>query len=378
VGLVLVLTLAVAGAAHGRGPRALTVRFPRVTLPAGGNTELCYFARIPATSDFVAGAWRIRHQGVKGEARPSHFLAYLYMGERIAEFPTGTVVPSRGCLDLGPLDRDRRVLLASGADAVVARSFPAGVGVALAPVPATPGGAPEAIGILLDAAWANGDDRSRRVGTTLVIKAAKPARVRRVARPLADTSANAGILVPPFAEASTAARVEAHWTPAADQCVLGLSGQMHQRGRCIGVDLVGTDGLVRTPPGSPPNPCEPDRRAQLFVGADYTDPGALAFSSPLAVRAGEALRYACWVDNGARRAPVRLGCETVPGTPPGDVGAPSVPCTLAVPASVECGGTLACVPANAVAGSSVDDELCGLTGFVYDAAADGRCDVSGE
>jgi hypothetical protein len=135
---------------------------------------------------------------------------------------------------------------------------------------------------------------------------------------------------------------------------------------------------VRTPPGSPPNPCEPDRRPQLFVGADYTDPGSLAFSSPLAVRAGEALRFACWVDNGLRRAPVRLGCETVPGTPPGDVGAPSAPCTLAIPASAECGGTSACVPANAVAGPSVDDELCGMTGFAYDAAADGRCDATGE
>ena len=376
-GLALCAALLAAGVAEGRERRSLTLRFPRVTLAAGSNVELCYFVRLPATAPFLAGAWHIRHKGLKGNTRPSHFLAYLYTGERLAEFPAGTVVPSRGCLDLGPVDRDRRVLFATGADKVVKRAYPSGVGLELAPVPAAPGGTPDAIGILLDAAWANGEARPRTVSTMLVLKAVSPKRLRRVAQPFADRSAEAGIVVGPFEETSTAARVDARWTVPADRCVLGLSGQMHQRGRCIGVDLLGTDGVAKNPAGSPPNPCEPDRRPQLFVGADYTDPGALAFSAPLAVRAGEALGYACWVDNGARRVPVRLGCETTPGVVPGAAGAPAPVCTLAVAASAECGGA-ACVPANAVAGFGIEDEVCGLTGFAYAAAADGACDMSEE
>jgi hypothetical protein len=376
-GLLLCAALLAADVAQGRERRSLTLRFPRVTLPAGSNVETCYFVRIPATEAFLAGSWRIRHQGSKGNTRPSHFLTYLYTGERLSEFPVATVVPSRGCLDLGPSDRDRRVLIATGADRRVVRAYPSGVGVALAPVPSSPGGAPEAIGLLLDAAWTNGEPRARTVSTKVVLKAVAKKRLHRVAQPFSDRSADAGILVPPFAEASTAERVDARWTAPSDRCVLGLSGQMHQRGRCLGIDLLGADGVAKTPPGSPPNPCEPDRREQLFVGADYTDPGALAFSTPLAVRAGEALRWACWHDNGARRAPVRLGCEATPGIPPGAVGAPAPSCTLAVAPSAECGGTQACVPANAVAGPGVEDEVCGLTGLVYDAAANGSCDVSG-
>ena len=48
-----------------------------------------------------------------------------------------------------------------------------------------------------------------------------------------------------------------------------------------------------------------------------------------------------------------------------------------MPASPECPGNAACVPANAVAGPDVDDEVCGITAFVYDAAPGGGCDVSG-
>jgi hypothetical protein len=157
--------------------------------------------------------------------------------------------------------------------------------------------------------------------------------------------------------------------------VLGLSSQMHRRGRCTGVDLLGADGQTQNPTGSPENLCEPGRR-QLFVGLDFTDPGALGFSSALTVRAGEALRYGCWLDNGARAAPVRLGCEEVPGVVPGTVGHPAAPCSLAMPQSPDCPGQAACVPANDVAGDSVDDEVCGITALVYDAAPGGDCDVS--
>jgi hypothetical protein len=34
------------------------------------------------------------------------------------------------------------------------------------------------------------------------------------------------------------------------------------------------------------------------------------------------------------------------------------------------------VPANVVAGTTPDDEVCGLAGFYYDAAPGGSCDVA--
>ena len=47
-----------------------------------------------------------------------------------------------------------------------------------------------------------------------------------------------------------------------------------------------------------------------------------------------------------------------------------------MPASAECPGNAACVYANTVAGPGVDDEICGITAQVYDAAPGGGCDVS--
>src|SRR5262249_44793301 len=149
------------------------------------------------------------------------------------------------------------------------------------------------------------------VATKVVLKRAK--KVSRTAHPMIDTSANAGIFSPPFTRHSTAEVVDARWSPTGDSCVLGLSGQMHRRGKCLGVDQLDTTGQVKPVSGGLPNPCEADHRQELFVGADFTDPGALSFTGPLAVRAGEALRYACWVDNGVVGGTVRLGCETTPG-----------------------------------------------------------------
>ena len=372
--LAALACLAVAGVAGARDRKTITVKLPRFTLPASSNIELCYFLRVPTTTPFAMGGWRIQHPGAKGGAQPQHGLVYLYTGERGAEFTSGTLVQSRGCLDMGPGDRDRRVLVASSSARTIDRAMPAGVAVELAPAPDAPGGAPAAIGILVDVNWSNDETRPKGVSTKVVLKRAK--KVKRTARPLSDTSADAGIFAPPFTRHSTAELVDARWSPAADACVLGLSGQMHRRGKCIGVDHLDGAGQVVPAASGLPNPCEPDRRQQLFVGADFTDPGALSFTAPFAVRAGEALRYACWVDNGIIGGTVRLGCETSPGVVPGGVDDPAALCSVAVPASGECPGQAACVPANAVAGPTADDELCGLTALVYDAAPGGSCDVS--
>jgi len=375
--LLVLVALVAGGVAEGRDRRTITVKVPRVSLPPGSDLETCYFVKVPATAPFALGSWRVAHAGTKSRTGARHFLVYLYTGERLAEFPEKTLLQSRGCIDLGPVDRDRRVLVATaGSNQKLVRTLPKGVAAELAPVADAPGGAPAAIGLLIDTNWGNADTKTHVVSTRLVLRAAKPKQVRRTARPLSDRTAEAGILVPPFSEGATENLVDARWTAPADTCVLGLSSQMHRRGRCAGVDLLGTDGQTKNPTGSPENLCAPGRR-QLFVGLDFTDPGALGFSSALAVGAGEALRYGCWLDNGARSSPVRLGCEETPGVVPGGVGHPAAPCSLAMPHSPDCPGQAACVPANDVAGDSVDDEVCGITALVYDAAPGGDCDVSG-
>ena len=176
--------------------------------------------------------------------------------------------------------------------------------------------------------------------------------------------------------------------PGGDACVLIVSSQMHKRTRFIGVDLVGADGMVKPPTGNGfANPFEPGRR-HLWGSPDYTDPGTLTTFPGLAVRAGERLRYACWVDNGVTTA-VRLGCEESAGVAPGiaaglAAGGPAKPCHGAATTSPECppsdpafpgrSFTGACVPANGVAGPAPDDEACILTGFYYDAAPGGGCE----
>lgn len=372
--LMLVLLTGLPTAAAGKG--TIRIRLPKIALPPGSNTEVCYYARIDTTTPVSIGSFRIMHPGTKGSTNPQHGLVYLYTGEHLAELGAGKLVSSRGCLDLGPPDRDRRVLIASGATRSLVRKLPTGVALDLAPVPDAPGGSPAGLGILVDVNWVNAETKTRMVSTKVMLKRAPKKGVTRHAKPFSDRSAEAGVLVPPFTESSTADTVDARWAPSADACVLGLSMQMHRRGRCAAADLLDATDMVKPPVFGITNPCEPDQRQQLFVGIDFTDPGSLALTSPLAVRAGESLRYACWTDNGIRKA-VRLGCETSPGVTPGAVGAPAALCTIAVPASPECPGNAACVAANAVAGPSVEDEVCGLTGLVYDAGPDGGCDVSG-
>jgi hypothetical protein len=357
-----------------RSKNKLVLRVPRTTIPAHRNVELCYFVRIPATEPFVFGSAVITHKGARGQTQLQHFLTYVYTGERLAEYPANTLVPSRACLDLGPIDRDDRVLITTGTGKKTTRTLPAGVGVELAPVPDAPGGAPAGIGVLLDLNWINDDDRDRVVSTKLVLRRAKPDAAARVARPLFDRSAAAGLFAAPFTEQSTATLGDARWTAPSDQCLLGVSGQLHSRGQCLGVDLLDTAGNVKPPAVDFPNPCETDGRRQLFVASDYTDPGSLSFMTPLLVQAGEALHYSCWIDNGARQTVVRLGCEASPGVTPGAIGSPAPLCSAPTSASAECAGNAACVPANAVAGPSVDDELCGLAALAYDAGPGGQCD----
>jgi hypothetical protein len=343
------------------------------------------FVRVPRTVPLDLAVWQIESQLGRGVAL-LHFLVYRYDGERLGEFAAeaGRVIESRGCLDLGPVDRDRRQLIASASSRLSRRFMPAGVALRLAPAPATPGGSPDGIGILLDGEWANGSPRPRRASARVVLKAARAGTVRRIATPIFERSAELALEVAPGTIASTEGGVPAVWRPAAPEgaCVLDVSGHMHKRGRFFGVDRLASDGSVQNPPAGPPNPFETGRR-HLFAALDFTDPGTLTPPTPLFIGPGEGLRYACWDDNGVTRA-VRLGCEEEGGGPPGRaLGAPgggsAKPCAQPGPAAPECPVfdperpdrrfTGACVAANLVAGTSPDDEICALVGAAFDPLA---------
>src|SRR5262249_30191674 len=213
-----------------------------------------------------------------------------------------------------------------------------GVALRLAPVPATPGGPPDGLGILLDGEWTNSTTRARRASAVVVLRRARPSAVGRIAQPIFERSAELGLEVPPGAvrstEDSTAALNAAHpgsppvrdaWgagittlggsPPSGAACVVLITGHMHKHGRFLGVDLLGPDGLPANPPGGVVNPFE-SGRTHLFGAFDYTDPGVLAFSPPRLLPADQALHYACWDDNGVTNS-VQLGCEESAGVAPG-------------------------------------------------------------
>jgi hypothetical protein len=91
-----------------------------------------------------------------------------------------------------------------------------------------------------------------------------------------------------------------------------------------------------------------------------------AVTRPFRVAVGEAIHWACWADNGVARA-FRLGCEEAAGVPPGVPGAPAKRCDAGCPPHDDAfpGRTFtgACVPANLVAGTDVEDEVCRLNGI---------------
>jgi hypothetical protein len=361
---------------------AVGLGFPRLAVPPGGNVEACVFLRLEQTTPLEVVRWAIVHHGVRRDFAPRHFLVYAYTGTRLREWPVGQVIASRGCLDLGPIDLDHRYVFAAGASRLTAGALPRGVALRVPAVPDEPGGAPAGVGLLFDAEWVNAGTRPR-VGWTRV-RLYRPRRhaVRRWATPIFADSAGLGLEVAPGRTRSTEASTRGlgappdAWAPAADACVLFLSGHFHQRGRFFGVDLIGSDGAVIPPARGFVDPYEPGRTTR-FGAVDYTDPGFV--TEPLAVAAGQQLHYFCWHDNGVTTA-VRLGCEVEPGVPPGRAigapgGGPSVPCTSAADCTAP-GLTGRCVPANLTAGVPAFDEVCALAGASYAAAPGGGCDVS--
>jgi hypothetical protein len=365
--LVLVSPVAVSPAAAKKLPRTLKLRFPRTVIPAGGNVEDCVFLRVPVREAFDLASYQITQRGFSGTgAAINHFLIYLYAGERLGEFAMQQkdVVESRGCLDLGPADRDARQVIALSRAPNNRAVLPPGLALPLEPTPAAPGGPPDGIGILFDANWINSATKPRAVSARVVLTRAKPGTVRRRLQPIFARDADAGIDVPPFALRATESLVDARWRPPVDACLFDVTGKTHRRGRFFAVELRDAADQPRAPLDGLPNPYA-DSRPTLFGAPDYTDPGTRRFDSGLFVGAAESLRYGCWHDNGEME-PARLGCQETSGVTPGSVGAPAA----------ECSPGCTCVPANLVAGPTPDDEICALAGFYYDAAPGGSCDVS--
>jgi hypothetical protein len=387
-------------------PGTLKLRFPPVDVAAGATVEACVFIPITTTEPLDLTSWEIRTRA-PGLA-VLHAIVYAYRGERLGEFAreAGRVVFSRGCLDLGPDDRDRRHMIAAITTPTGAGALPPGVALRLAPVPDTPGGPAAGLGILLDLNWSNVGSRPRRASARVLLRRARTGSVRRLAQPFADRAASLGLDVPPnqvgSTETSTAALNAARpgdpplrdaWAPTGDACVVTFAPQIHKRAVFSGADLLGSDGLPRNPSPGVRNPFEPGR--EHFYGAfDYTDPGLATFFPPLLVRAGESIHYACWQDNGVTRV-LRLGCQESAGVVPGIAaglpdGHPAKPCSTPGAASPDCPAadpaypgrsfTGACVPANLVAGPAPNDELCGIIGAYFDAvpgaAAGSECSVA--
>jgi len=359
-------SLAFVAPAAAKTPRPLKLRFPRTVVEARRNVEACFFVRLPATEPFDLSSWQITQQGFSGTGVAiTHFLVYLYTGERAGEFPQRQkqAIESRACLDLGPPDRDARQLIASANTASTRGAVTPGLSLPLTPTPSAPGGAPDGIGILIDANWTNGAPVPRAVSARLVLTAATPGTVHRRLTPILARDAEAGIDVPPFGIGATDSLVDARWRPPGDVCLYDITGKTHVRGRFFAVEArdaadqprAPLDGLRHVFTGAP----------TLFGAPDYTDPGTRRFPQGLLLGASESLRYGCWHENGDLR-PARLGCEETPGAVPGAPGAPAA----------ECRPGCTCVPANVVAGSTPDDEACALAGFFYDAAPGGSCDVS--
>jgi len=385
VGATLLFMVLVPAAVARPQPRTITLHFPRFSLPARSNPEACVAFRVGVRAPFDLASVTIRHRGIGRNVSAQHFLVYLYTGADLGAFPKrGPIVQSRGCLDLGPADRDRRQLVASGTIKRSQGSFAPGTAVRLPSLSIATKGT--GLGFVLDGEWVNGDSRPHTVSVAVVLHRARKKSAAAVALPFSDQSAEAGLDVPPGELRSTEmdpAGRTAGWgpgrpgAPTGDICVRMITGQMHKRGRFLGIDVVNADGTVRDPGTGVANPFEPGRR-HLFGGFDWTDMGSITLPEPVKLTAGDTLHTLCWTDNGVARA-VRLGCEETAGVPPGAVGQPAKPCGSAA----DCGVTDpaypgrtftgVCEPAVLVAGTGIEDEICRLDGIYVPAGPDGSC-----
>jgi len=188
---LVALALVLAAATAARAARVVKLAFPRFTVPAGASMEACYFVRLPGAAPVDVGSWEIRNRGAVNGFATLHFIVYQYTGTRLADWTadTGRVQVSRGCLDLGPVDRDERQIVARGFQPVVRGALPPGVALRLAPRPDAPGGAPAGIGILMSANWSNATSRPHVAQAKVLLRRPRAGTVKRLATFAADAGA---------------------------------------------------------------------------------------------------------------------------------------------------------------------------------------------
>src|SRR5262249_17368897 len=159
-----------------RVPRVVRLRFPPFPVAAGTNPEACVAVRVPlAGASFDVARFQIRQRGTRHDLSVQHFLVYAYTGEQLADFPAAhaPVVESRGCVDLGPPDRDRRQLVASSTARRSETTILPGGALRLPTVPLASGGATAGLGFVLDGEWLNTGSRTHTVSATVVLRRAR-------------------------------------------------------------------------------------------------------------------------------------------------------------------------------------------------------------
>jgi len=380
---VLVAIAALASAQPAFARRSYTVRVPAFDVPANHNREICVFVPIPSSHEMDVGEVRIKNIGGKASFATHHLIVYSYHGS-MSGVKAGEVKDDTACLNFGDGNPGNLSIVATSQSPNSRWVTPQGTALRLTPQ-ADPAGK-QAVGLVLNSHWINGDSKPHRARARVTFRTRKASEVKTQLKPIFEVVANAFIDVPP----GETHKESWNWgpgllnlgsflggtaSPTGSACVTMLIGHMHKRGTLFTADMIDRDG-TRTP---------------LYRQTVYSDPRAKLFTDPpLLVTQGQKIAYECTHDNATSP---RLGCEEEPGVAPGKTpldailkggleglqnpsGAAKL-CSAVGPDAAECpatdpkypGRTFTgnCVEAKLVFGFTSEDDMCILPGYYYDA-----------
>jgi hypothetical protein len=385
--LVVAVALAVAPASAS-ARRTMTITTKKFEVPPKTNREVCIFVPLPAKTDLDVAEIIMLHQGGKGSFASHHLILYAYTGDLAGvEGVKGQAIDDTACLNFGDQNPANLKIVATAQGPNSRQPMPDGTALKLTTVPGA-GKVKNAVGLVLNSHWINGDTRVRKGRAKIKLVLAKPADVKKPLQPIFEVVANGFIKVKPgeiqnsgylWAPGETALGSVSSFLggtapPEGPACVTWLIGHMHQRGTLFTADLVRKDGS----------------RERLYTNTKYADPPSVRFDPPLYVGLGDRIEYTCTHDN---QTDPRLGCEEVAGEAPGKSVVDSIIdnggfdvidgtakiCTTAGPNPAECPTsdpafpdktfTGNCVQANLVFGFRSWDDMCILPGYYYDADA---------
>lgn len=380
--LCVAVALAVLAAAPaGARQRVLHLKVGPFRIEAERDREVCTAVRVPNVPGMEVLGYETRSRTDRHETIGTHhFVAYGYSGASASAFPGG-LVDDPGCNGFGPADfYNHRVTLAgSGGEykkgnwLITRAGEPSGLS---QPLP-NPADAPRDALIVLNSHYFNLGPRAARgfVKLRLVLGPRDPSK--RPLRELIAVDASRTIDVAPGATGAETGTwqadgarndsTEGGYNPAADVCVLYLTGHMHKRGARF--------SIAYEEDGKSPQP--------LLSFTDYVHPGLVYYGRGFLLRAYTAenghprFRYTCEHANGTEGKPLKMGCEQTPGVTPGvpwyeaEQRGLSVLQSHAQPCgenAVNCkeGTTGRCVAANLVFGPLSDDDMCILPGALFD------------